>query len=97
MSALGAPHTGSGAASVPADRREAVEAVEAAEAGDWVGQTPHVGHGGAVVVFGLTLKNGAIFFLVLFCRFFFLFGATRLFFFKKKKTSRKKKGRVLLL
>ncbi len=50
MSALGAPHTGS----FPADRREA------AEAGDWVGQTPHVGHGGAVVVFGLTLKNGAI-------------------------------------
>ncbi len=60
MSALGAPHT----RSFPADRREAAEA---AEAGDWVGHTPHVGHGGAVVVFGLTLKNGAIFVLVLFC------------------------------
>jgi hypothetical protein len=79
MSALGAPHTGSGPASAAS-----AEAPDAAEAGDWVGQTPHVGHGGAVVVFGLTLKNGAIFVLVLFCRFFFFFGATRLFFSRKK-------------
>jgi hypothetical protein len=63
--------------------------VEAAEAGDWVGQTPHVGHGGAVVVFGLTLKNGAIFGLVCFCCFFSL-GATMLFFSRKKTPVKKK-------